>query len=233
MGAGLLAVVALSVESGRYCRTWQDPVTLWRHAHRVHPQDPRIAVNLSGALMEEGRSLEALQVLETFLAHQEDSYVLQSLGWARLELGQPALAEEALRRSLALDPSRARAAANLVHLLLSQGRAQEAVEVGRNLVERRPLYAEGWTALGAALLESRRLEEAGPVLARAWELQPYLPSSACNLGSLAWLQEDLEGARRWWSRCLELDPGNTYARRGLESVSLKNTQTPGEPAPQP
>jgi len=84
-----------------------------------------------------------------------------------------------------------------------------------------PLYAEGWNTLGAIRLERRALPEAQAALERAWALTPYDPSTATNLGSVAFLQEDTTDAARWWSIALQLDPDNDYARRGLLHLRRK------------
>ena len=69
--------------------------------------------------------------------------------------------------------------------------------------------------LAAALL--KRIVRAHPALAVAHQ----------RLGSIAHHRGEADEARKWWSRCLELDPEDEVARRGLRAVTPSSSRSSG------
>jgi cytochrome c-type biogenesis protein CcmH/NrfG len=58
-------------------------------------------------------------------------------------------------------------------------------------------------------------------------LDPGYADAVYNLATLAFEAGDLEGARRWWERYLELDPDSDWARtaeRGIRYVAQMAAQ---------
>jgi Flp pilus assembly protein TadD len=110
-------------------------------------------------------------------------------------------------------------------------RNQEAATVAAKLVEAHPQYPAARNTYGAILLNVGALEGAEEQLVAAESMTWNDAEVACNLGSIGWLRSQETGAdeaaveagremaRRWWNECLERDPENNYAPRGLDALS--------------
>ena len=113
--AALAVLAALGVASHRQAQVWRDSETLFRHALRVTERNHVAAVQLGHALLEQGRTEEAVasyrQALEI---HPADTRTSNNLAWllathpdAALRDGAAAtsLARETVRRTAGRDPA--------------------------------------------------------------------------------------------------------------------------------
>lgn len=217
--AGLAAAVAVVAVLGGVTAqrnlVWTSDVHLWEDTVEKQPDLDRGWLSYAAALEREGEGTRAAAVLAEGLARLPDSPLLvQSHGLRLLEQGDPR-AEAVLREAIARDSGARRAANALVVLLHREGRLEESVAVGQQLVTIHPLYVEGWNSLGAACIDARELDCADRALQRAQALAPMDARVWVNLGNLAYLTEDRAGAQAAWEEALRLEPGNDYARRGL------------------
>jgi len=131
----------------------------------------------------------------------------------------------ALRRVLARPrpwvlPAGACAAALLVALTLERNEDwRDPVRLWRSAVEVSPTSDGAWNSLGVELRMRGRYEEALDAFRRAMRLDPHSWSAVFNQGTL-YLQRarddgdaaDLERARRWLEKSLEVDPGSERSR---------------------
>src|SRR5437588_102563 len=90
----------------------------------------------------------------------DDPHVLNDLGVSLERQERYAEAAEQFRRAAELRPRFGRAWANLSNTLRKGWKAAEAEEAARRAVALEPNSAEAYNALGAALLEQNKLDEA-------------------------------------------------------------------------
>ncbi len=222
---GTTVLVLLALLTIRQNHTWRSSVDLWTRAMEVSPRLPAVRVSLAGALQAQGHGEQALGVLEQAMDDLgEEPHLLQAMGGTMLLQGRPSQAEPLLRRALDLDSGLRKAAHNLARLLLQQGRTAEALQVAAGLTTRRPRYSKGWNVYGVALMQSGDPAGARAAFLQSLELAPFSREATCNMGGASWMQGDAQEARTWWSRCLQLDPGNSLALQGL--ARLENDRGP-------
>lgn len=92
-------------------------------------------------------------------------------GKLRVARGDPAAAEEAFRRALAIDPGAAEVHWELARLLAAEGRTADAVAAYRRLVQLEPAHGPAWRELGRLLLATDR-EAALEALRHACDCMP-------------------------------------------------------------
>ncbi len=152
----------------------------------------------AGRLLLEGKATEAEKVLRDLLREDpSDPDVAALLGRALQEQKKLREAEEGYRAALARDGEHAGAARGLASILLATERADEAVVLLRNLVEKGKGDAGVWRDLGIALCRragetkdpaerERFHREGGEALERALGLGGWETSTVLSLaGSLA------------------------------------------------
>ena len=83
-----------------------------------------------------------------------------------------------------------------------------------------PLYFAtlGWVTFNLAPDSSGNLSRAVQLLKRAIQEQENLPVAYQYMGSIAYARNNAVEAKRWWERCLEWEPGNVEAARGLRLI---------------
>jgi arylsulfatase A-like enzyme/Tfp pilus assembly protein PilF len=157
--------------------------------------DPRPRVHLLERLeaieYAAGASLRPALAEALRIAEQEDGNPYAHLVVAGLASrgGELALAEEALTRSLALDPGRTLVRAQLGALLRRRGKLADSERELRLAVAEGP--ADDWTVqvgLAETLIEERRLDEAEAILSRVLAASPNHEAALAARGRLRVLQ---------------------------------------------
>ncbi len=127
-------------------------------------------------------------------------------------LGDFANAEKQLRYALSLNSRLAPAWAQLGLILLSSGRASEAIDAFSKATEAEDSAEENWCNLGAAYLANRQWSESLVPLQKALAIRPGYVDAMANLG-LAWtLLEQPQKALLYLSDVLRLAPDHSNAR---------------------
>jgi len=158
---------------------------------RIRDDDPGPHRNAGLLLARTGRSAEALPHLEKAVRYEPvPAEALVGLGVVYNEVGRADDAERALRAALAAPgaatATRHDAAYNLGTLLLSTGRADEAIQPLTRARDIDPEDADGRFQLGLAQLESGRPREAIPELEAALGRSPGMAAAHLQLAR-AWL----------------------------------------------
>ncbi|MFN8179034.1 MAG: hypothetical protein U0167_13975 [bacterium] len=118
---------------------WRDDLALFGSAVQATPRSARAWANYGTALTRAGRRPEALTALEHAIEIAPLWAAPRTLAGVELDAeGQPALAEQQLRRAAELDPDLDEAQFNLARFLARHGRAPEAAAVLRAHVARHP-----------------------------------------------------------------------------------------------
>lgn len=174
-----------------------------------------------------GRPKEALASIDEYLREAPDAY------WAWTEkgrilmeeLGRDQEAEEATRRSLALDPGNSHAWNNLGVVLNRQGRARESCDAYQQAFECDPLNTGAMMNAAQPLCAVRRFDDAATLLCRALRLVPSKGTLKFNAGNVVGLMlqaQALQPAEKVARALIEADPRNSQAWHNL-GVTLAAT----------
>jgi predicted CXXCH cytochrome family protein len=183
--------------------------------------DPFRAVRLEAASTLAGTPPALLQpyqreALSTALADYEKameysldfSYAGHNLGLLYERQNEPARAEEAYRRAIAVDDLWVPPKANLALLLARQGKTEEAEKLLREALSTNPDEAQVAYALGLLLAETGKMDEAATLLARGAAGMPSNARAAWNAGlALSRAGRDAE-AEAMLRRAVGLEPSD-------------------------
>src|SRR6266487_6672316 len=86
------------------------------------------------------------------------------------------------------------------------GDAQQAIAICRAHLAQQPQHMSGHVVYGQALYDAGRTEEARVVFEQALALDPENVIVLRHLGDIARRNGDVQSARNWYSRALDLDP---------------------------
>jgi adenylate cyclase len=148
-----------------------------RLASRIDHHHPDVlALQAHVAAYVDGRHEEAIALIERALALNPNSArVLTVAGWVYVHAGQPETAVVHLRRATRLNrrnPLDFKQWAALAQALMQLGCDDEALDAGRQAVQRGPNDVSSWRALAAVLALTGRLEEAQTAMATLLRLAP-------------------------------------------------------------
>lgn len=124
-----------------------------------------------------------------------------------------------VKEALTTDPGFYKAQANQAAILQAMGRDAEAIDTLRDLIEKRPAYADAYVPLGVLLERTGRLEEATTYYRKGLELHdailaknPDDTEAAKNRAAALYLLNEPADALKVLRTLVEKDPGNESAR---------------------
>ena len=135
---------------------------------------------------------------------------------------------EDLRKQFAENPRRV--FARLANEYRKSGDLDVAIEICRAHVPLQPTYISGYIVLGQALFERGQPEEARSTFETALTLDPENLIALRQLGDIARASGDLDAARGWYHKLLEVDPQNDEITAQLEALDAP-THATNSPAP--
>jgi len=138
---------------------------------------------------------------------------------------------EDLRKQFAENPRRV--FARLANEYRKSGDLDVAIEICRAHVPLQPTYISGYIVLGQALFERGQPEEARTTFETALTLDPENLIALRQLGDIARTTGDLDAARGWYHKLLEVDPQNDEITTQLEALDapVRSTSSPTPAAP--
>jgi len=198
----------------------------WRHALALDAENSEASFHLGNCERRRGANDAAIVHYERALRRApKHTGVLNNLGLALTAMGRVERAEACYRDLLAVDSHYADALANLATLLHDQQRFEEAVGAyERAVAVHRDFPAKFWIRRGFALAEIGAMPAAEASLREAARLDPDHVPTQVDIGSLCMPQGKYEEAEIFFSRALELDPGNAYALAMLIYCRLQHCQ---------
>ncbi len=198
----LVSLGMIEVESGDHGRA--EPLLC--AALTQSPADPQASCFLGNALVHQGRSPEAIDVLRASLAAHPDSLPNQVLlGQAYLQTKSYAKAKTAFLAATQLAPGYANAYHGLATACARLGQASEAAQYREQL---KSLQAQ---QLGERIEQSRSNQD----------LETTRRSMAevfVGAGQLCSTRGDVRRAEQQWARAVELNPDSTAARAALAEL---------------
>lgn len=115
---------------------------------------------------------------------------------------------------------------NILVALFKQGRYAEVETLARAMTVSFPEHVSGWKAVGTALLQQGRAEEALAFLQRASSLSQGDAQLQNNLGNTFSKLRRLSEAEAIYRQAIKLDPGFTEAQYNLGNTLLKLNRLP-------
>ncbi len=98
-----------------------------------------------------------------------------------------------------------------------------ALELLNAWIDKRPNYTSGYIVLGRCLLDRERLGDAANAFENVLRLDMENVIALKSLSEIAEQRGDLDSARTWLKRLLDVDPMNDEAREALENVGRPKT----------
>jgi len=169
-----------------------------------------------------GRLREAIAGYEELLgAAADDADVLQRLGVALAQLGQPDAAAGYLARSLDLEPNRPAVALNLARALHEIGREEDALRCCDRVLALNPNSAGAYRVRWAVLAALGRREEALASIGQAVRLSPADAASTADLGVALEEAGRPHDALACFERAVTLDPGLGSAHHNIGILAAR------------
>ena len=183
------------------------------------PDHPR-ALHYAGVLAhQQGRSDEAVALIEKSLLLDPDADAYSNLGIVHQSAGRLEEAIAAYRRAIAVAPHHANAHSNLGVLFRVTGQPEDAAAAYRTAITLDPGHVDAWTNLGILLNSLGRSEEAATCYSKAITLRPshrdarkLLALAHCTLG-------EFDRARQIFEAWLAEDPGDPVAGHMLAACT--------------
>jgi tetratricopeptide (TPR) repeat protein len=183
------------------------------------PEAPRAHYTLGVELLKDGKTVEGIEHLQTFLREQpmllEAVSARQMLGGALIDEERWDEAIDELQMVMTMKPSdtqRVETHRLLADALFGAKRFEEAILECRQFLRARPNDSRVLTRLGAALVETGRLEESIDVFRRAVEHDPGNAAAQRNLASMLYRNKDFADALGPAERAVSLQPADPDAR---------------------
>ncbi|MEM7677661.1 MAG: tetratricopeptide repeat protein [Myxococcota bacterium] len=137
------------------------------------------------SLVDQGEPKKALIALRKHLhTAKQTPDLLLALGRLAREVRQVELAEQALKKGIALDTTRGELAVELARVYLDAGRSKKAERAARRALRANREDASAWNQLGRAAMAQSRWELAEVAYGRAIHLEPVDGLIQNNLGLL-------------------------------------------------
>ena len=203
----------------RFDGDFEDAVACHRRALELGGDIGDNGNNLANALLELGRTDEALELLlKTLLEVPDFPEGWNSLGNAYLGASQPDAAISAYQKALSLDPGLAMAASNIAAAHLKAGRLALALGQYRDLTAKHPANDDAWAGLGTTYQSLERFDEALAAMERALALNPDSIDALHNRGAVRHRLGLYGEALADYQRTVELAPRRYQSHFNLGSL---------------
>src|SRR5438270_553589 len=155
-----------------------------RSIHKTDPENEPAVEQLTQLLMDEGKSAEAVTLLEGITAHSPSAVLLDLLGDAYTQTHDLAKAEAAYRKAMELDPSEPSHQRGLGQTLLAQEKYKEALAVYQKLSDLMPDDSDVYLRIAQIYRELHQLDKAEENLVKARQDAPGSLEVMYNEGML-------------------------------------------------
>src|SRR6266403_2066436 len=139
---------------------------------KTDPENEPAVEQLTQLLMDQGKSSEAVTLLEGITAHSPSPVLLDLLGDARTQTHELAKAEEAYRKAAELDPSELSHQRGLGQTLLAEEKYPEALKVFEKLSDVMPDDSDVYLRIAQIYRQLHQLDKAEQNLVKARQYAP-------------------------------------------------------------
>ena len=136
------------------------------------PDDEPAIEQLTQLLLDEGKSPEAVALLEGMTSHTPSPVLLDLLGDAYTQTRELPKAEQAYRRASELDPSELNHLRGLGQTLMAEEKYSDALPVYQKLIDLMPDDADNYLAISQVYRELQQLDRAEENLLKARQYAP-------------------------------------------------------------
>lgn len=181
VGVILIAMLGCTI---RQSAAWRSSETLWRGSLR-HSPDSAVAVHSLAHFYREAGDVALARTLYRQAIAQRSGYsrAYFNLGMLEDQVGNSELGIRRYRQALLSDPTADSARLNLAAAYLAAGRAGQAAQVVRRLVESQPRHGEGWFLAGLAAQQLGQTQEAETAFSTCLGLDPTHGMAAFKLAT--------------------------------------------------
>jgi tetratricopeptide (TPR) repeat protein len=169
---------------------------------KTDPENEPAVEQLTQLLMDEGKSTEAVTLLEGITAHSSSAVLLDLLGDAHTQAHELAKAEEAYGKATELDPSEPSHQRGLGQTLLAEEKYPEALKVYEKLSDLMPDDSDVYLRIAQIYRELHQLDKAEQNLVKARQYAPGSLEVMYNEAMLYQAQGRYEDAIRVLSNAL-------------------------------
>src|SRR5437899_2915843 len=163
---------------------------------KTDPESEPTVEQLTQLLMDEGKSAQAVTLLESITAHSPSAVLLDLLGDAYTQTHELAKAEAAYRQAVDLDPSEPSHQRGLGQTLLAEEKYSEALKVYQKLSDVMPDDSDVYLRIAQIYRELHQLDKAEENLVKARQYAPGSLEVMYNEGMLYESQGRFEDAIR-------------------------------------
>ena len=222
---GWLLVFCLALITIRRNYIWGDTSRLWEDALRTSPGSPAVYNAMAGAMVKDGRYLEAAENARRAMEINPRLNAYPNLWAAYFNLDCLAEAEITARRHGELFPADLRAGINLGMTLLKKGDLAAAREVLAEAVGRQADSAPARYWLGVSCYELGEDDAAIGHLNAAVKLNPDYPAAYDYLGRLYQRKGEAEKALEIYSRGAMINPDSLILNYNLGMLAWREGKT--------
>ena len=227
VGVACVAVLTLAIVASARQQVFASHVSLWQDNAAKRPNNPRVHVNLSSALLETGDLQGAYDAADRAIEVYPDvSTAWRNRGCARLALGEVEAAIDDLTRATQLNDENYEAFAHRSIALQRAGRTAEAIEDASTAIKLRPGVASAYHNRGLCYLANQQPELAAEDFEQALKMDPNsLPTR--ELSGDAWLAAgQFPRAVVRYTEVLAARPSDAgiHSNRGIALLQLGETQ---------
>lgn len=151
---------------------------------KTDPENEQAVEQLTQLLMDEGKSAEAVSLLEGITAHSPTPVLLDLLGDAYSQAHELAKAEQAYRKAAEADPSEPSHQRGLGQTLLAEEKYSEALKVYQKLSDLMPDDSDVYLRIAQIYRELHQLDKAEENLVKARQYAPGSLEVMYNEGML-------------------------------------------------
>jgi tetratricopeptide (TPR) repeat protein len=188
---------------------------------KTDPENEQAVEQLTQLLMDEGKSTEAVSLLEGITAHSPSPVLLDLLGDAYTQAHDLGKAEQAYRKAAELDPSELSHQRGLGQTLLTEEKYAEALTVYQKLSDLMPDDSDVYLRIAQIYRELHQLDKAEENLVKARQYAPGSLEVMYNEGMLYESQGRFEDAIRVLSDAvtgIKAQPSTVPSRRRSLSI---------------
>ncbi|WP_395737191.1 tetratricopeptide repeat protein [Prosthecobacter sp.] len=216
LGATAAAVlVVLSFAAHAQTSHWRDTLSLWQHAVNCDPTESVAHANLGNALIEAGRTEEAIVSYERAL--KVNAFHLRArmnLGLTLMRVGKFEEAEAHLRRAVQDGSQEAEAFSGLALILLRKGVLDEAITYLQKAVALHPDVSNCFN-LGNALMQSGQYARAAESFLQVIEFNPNHADARYCLGMACTQLGNVTEAGACYESALRVNPSHLPSLNNL------------------